>query len=380
MRKYINLHFHICKRFYYGSNAYPWESKRRFYLKMTNNNTVEITSDLANSLKDYFNTHKHSQIVVLTDDNTHKHCYPLVAGLLPEHTAITAPAGEAHKNIQTCLFLWKKMTSLSLDRKALLINLGGGVIGDMGGFAAAAYKRGISFINLPTTLLSQADASVGGKLGIDFQGYKNHIGFFQDPQRIFIWADFLKTLPSNELRSGFAEIIKHSLIGDKGYWNVLKTRALKDQDMKAHVAHAIRFKQGVVEKDPYEQGLRKILNFGHTIGHAIESYFLDKGHKRLLHGEAIAIGMITEAYLSKKLVGLSESELEEITHFILSIYGKVAIDEAIIPDLIQLTVQDKKNEGGRTLMTLIAAIGVAEINCAVNAQEIREAMVFYLNL
>lgn len=347
---------------------------------MTNKNTVEITADLAASLEKYFNAHKHSQIVVLTDDNTHRHCYPLVATFLPAHTAFTIPAGEAHKNIQTCIGLWEKMTELSLDRKALLINLGGGVIGDMGGFAAAAYKRGIDFINLPTTLLSQADASVGGKLGIDFQGYKNHIGFFQDPQLIFIWADFLKTLPADELRSGFAEIIKHSLIGDKKHWDLLKTQSLEEQDMKAHVAHAVKFKQAVVEKDPYEKGLRKILNFGHTIGHAIESFFLDNEAKRLLHGEAIAIGMITEAYLSKKLAGLSEQELEEIVHFILSVYGKVEIDKAIIPDLIRLTTQDKKNEGGKTLMTLIPSIGTAEINCAVNDNDIKEAIIYYLQL
>lgn len=347
---------------------------------MTNNNSVVITPTLVGELNQYLSSHQFSQIVVLTDSNTREHCYPLISADLPAHTEISIPAGEDHKNIHTCITLWEKMTSLALDRKALMINLGGGVIGDMGGFAAAAYKRGITFINLPTTLLAQADASVGGKLGIDFQGFKNHIGFFQNPERIFIWPEFLKTLPLNELRSGFAEIIKHSLIGDKGHWDLLKTKSLKEQDMDLHIAHAVKFKQSVVEQDPYERGLRKILNFGHTIGHAIESFYLDKGAKRLLHGEAIAIGMITETYLSKKLLGLSDTALEEVTQFTLSIYGKVTIDKATIPNLIQLTTQDKKNEGGKVLMTLIADLGKAEINCAVTDADIEEAITYYINL
>lgn len=347
---------------------------------MTNNNSVVITSTLMADLKEYLSSHQFSQIVVLTDSNTKEHCYPLVCDELPEHIEISIPAGEDHKHIHTCIGLWEKMTSHALDRKALMINLGGGVIGDMGGFAAAAYKRGITFINLPTTLLAQADASVGGKLGIDFQGFKNHIGFFKDPARIFIWPEFLKTLPPNELRSGFAEIIKHSLIGDKAHWDLLKTKSLEEQDMKLHIAHAVKFKQSVVEEDPYEMGLRKILNFGHTIGHAIESYYLDKGPKRLLHGEAIAIGMITETYLSKKLLGLSEGALKEVTDFILSIYGKVTLDKTTIPDFIQLTTQDKKNEGGQVLMTLLSELGKAEINCAVKGPDIAEAINYYIDL
>lgn len=338
---------------------------------------IRITDSLAQSLNAYFQANHYSQIAVLTDSNTYEFCYPLVKEHLPEHTVLTIEPGENHKNIETCIFLWEKMTALSMDRKSLFINLGGGVIGDMGGFVASAYKRGIKFLNLPTTLLAQADASVGGKLGIDFQGFKNHIGFFTEPEKIIISSDFLKTLPKNELKSGFAEIIKHSLIGDKAHWEKLISYSFDDQNMDTHVAHAVQFKAEVVEKDPYEHGLRKILNFGHTIGHAIESYFLDKGEKRLLHGEAIAIGMITEAYLSVKLAGLQESELETISAFIISIFGKVFINPDLTPELIELTIQDKKNEGGKTMFTLLSEIGKAKYNCIVGAEDIKESLSYY---
>lgn len=345
---------------------------------MMTKNRITITNTLSKSLNDYFSANQYSQIAVLTDTNTLKHCYSFVKDHLPAHTVFTIQPGEEYKNIDTCVYLWEKMTALSMDRKSLFINLGGGVIGDMGGFAASAYKRGIKFINLPTTLLSMADASVGGKLGIDFQGYKNHIGFFTEPEEIFISPKFLHTLPANELRSGFAEIIKHSLIGDKSHWKKLTASSFKDQEMDLHISHAVKFKSEVVKQDPYEQGLRKILNFGHTIGHAVESYFLDKGNKKLLHGEAIAIGMVTEAYLSVKYTGLENNALEEITAFLLSIFGKVSIETSIIPELIELTTHDKKNEGGKTLFTLLSAIGEAKYNCLVDVEEIRNSILYYI--
>lgn len=344
---------------------------------MTKDN-ITITSSITESLKGYFSTNSFSKIAVLTDTNTLEHCYPVVKDHLPAHTVFTIEAGEAYKNIDTCIDLWGKMTALSMDRKALFINLGGGVIGDMGGFVASAYKRGIQFVNLPTTLLAMADASVGGKLGIDFQGYKNHIGFFTEPEKIFIASEFLQTLPENELKSGFAEIIKHSLIGDKNHWHKLTAKRFEDQEMDLHIAHAVKFKSEVVKNDPYEKGLRKILNFGHTIGHAIESYFLEKGSQRLLHGEAIAIGMIAEAWLSVKYTGLKKEALEEITAYIMSIYGKVSFDEALIPAFIELTTQDKKNEGGKTLFTLLSAIGESQYNCLVDDDAIRESLLYYI--
>lgn len=338
---------------------------------------IYVTSSLSQSLSEFFANNQFSQIAVLTDDNTYKHCYPLVKESLPDHTVLTIKPGESYKNIDTCIYLWEKMTQLSMDRKALFLNLGGGVIGDMGGFVASAYKRGIKFLNLPTTLLAQADASVGGKLGIDFQGYKNHIGFFTEPERVIISSKFLKTLPENELRSGFAEIIKHSLIGDKAHWQSLAGKSFETQDMEEHIKHAVQFKADIVEKDPYEHGLRKILNFGHTIGHAIESYFLDKGDQRLLHGEAIAIGMITEAYLSVKRGGLKAAELNTIKDFILSVYGKIFIDDDLLPAIIELTTHDKKNEGGKTMFTLLSKIGEAKFNCIVDARDIEESLKYY---
>lgn len=345
---------------------------------MTTKNNISITNKLAESLKEYFSTNTFSQIAVLTDTNTLEYCYPLVQEHLPAHAVFTIKPGEAYKNIDTCVYLWEKMTALAMDRKALLINLGGGVIGDMGGFVATAYKRGIKFVNLPTTLLSMADASVGGKLGIDFQGYKNHIGFFTEPEKIFIHSGFLETLPENELRSGFAEIIKHSLIGDKAHWSKITANNFQGQDMDLHIAHAVKFKAEVVKNDPYEKGLRKILNFGHTIGHAIESHFLENETQKLLHGEAIAIGMIAEAYLSVKYTGLENDALEEISDFILSIFEKTEIDISLIPRLIELTTQDKKNEGGKTLFTLLSAIGESKYNCLVDEEQIRASLLYYI--
>ncbi len=271
------------------------------------------------------------------------------------------------------------MTELALDRKTLMLNLGGGVIGDMGGFCASIYKRGIRFINLPTTLLSQVDASVGGKLGVDFRGLKNHLGVFNEPETVLIAAEFLETLPKEELRSGYAEIIKHGLIHDAAYFNSLKTSNWESQSWEDLIQKSVAIKKTVVTADPKENGLRKILNFGHTIGHAFESYFLDSAN-HLLHGEAIALGMIAEGYLSVKKCGMSSEDLEILTKTLLGIYGKVNFDLNQLDPILDLCIQDKKNEGNTLMFSLLKSIGDCTYNIPVTREEILEAIQFYHDL
>lgn len=321
-----------------------------------------------------------SKLAVLTDENTQSLCLPIVSSILPEDTIfISVRSGEIQKNLETCTEIWSQMTDAALDRKALMLNLGGGVITDMGGFCASLYKRGIRFLNMPTTLLSQVDASVGGKLGVDFNGLKNHLGVFNEPETVIIAPEFLKTLPLAELRSGYAEILKHGLIRDKSYFNKLKSTNWESQDWENLIIHSVGIKKAVVEADPKEAGLRKILNFGHTIGHAFESYFLDtKNH--LLHGEAIALGMICEGFLSFEKIGFSFEELDQLTKTMIQIYGKVEFSVNELNPILDLCLQDKKNEGSSLLFSLLNSIGDCAYNIPVNRDEIREAIIYYHNL
>ncbi|WP_109832126.1 3-dehydroquinate synthase [Reichenbachiella versicolor] len=342
------------------------------------NHSTEITRDIKQSISNYLSDKKYSKIAVLVDENTQKHCLPKVIDVLPEHYLITIKSGEENKHLGTCEDIWMAMTEASFDRKALLINLGGGVIGDMGGFAASAYKRGFDFINIPTTLLSQVDASVGGKLGVDFHGFKNHIGFFKEPKTVLIHSDFFESLPKNELRSGFAEVIKHGLIYDKPYFEKVKTINPYNADLTELVSESIEIKKKVVTEDPFESGIRKILNYGHTIGHAVESYFLEKPKEKLLHGEAIAVGMICEAYLSKKLTGLSKEDLEEISDYLIEVYQPKVIESSLFDDILKLTLQDKKNEGGIVQFSLLKSIGECTVNIPVSTADMVDSL-FYFN-
>ena len=338
---------------------------------------VRISTDIAAALQDFLHANAHTQTAVLVDENTKKHCYPLVKALLPKHTLIQIRSGEERKHLETCQQTWQRMTAAKLDRKALFINLGGGVIGDMGGFCAATYKRGIDFLQIPTTLLAQVDASVGGKLGVDFQGFKNHIGVFKDPVSVLVATGFLQTLPLVEIRSGFAEIIKHCLIADAGMWHIIRRRELDEQRWDELVPHSVKIKEIIVAQDPTEQGWRKVLNFGHTIGHAVESYFLPKPKQKLLHGEAIAVGMIAEAYLSHRRQLLSEDALMQIEEFVFSVYGRVKLQPADIEAIAPLALQDKKNAGGKIQCVLLRTIGEPVIDHAISLKEIREALAFY---
>jgi len=341
---------------------------------------VIFAPDAASALTQALAQFNFSKLVVLTDANTLQYCLPEVKNALPSTTSyISVKPGEIHKNLETCSKIWKEMTDLALDRKALMINLGGGVIGDMGGFCASIYKRGIRFINMPTTLLSQVDASVGGKLGVDFQGLKNHLGVFNEPETVIIAPQFLKTLPHPELRSGYAEIIKHGLIYDSAYYKSLKTTNWENQSWTNLIQKSVDIKKEVVTADPKENGLRKILNFGHTIGHAFESYFLDTSN-HLLHGEAIALGMIAEGYLSFKKSGLSKDELDDLTQTLLKVYGKTHFGLDQLDPILDLCIQDKKNEGNTLMFSLLKSIGDCTYNIPVSREEIRDAIRYYHEL
>jgi 3-dehydroquinate synthase len=336
---------------------------------------IEILSDPALLLQAFLRTKGYSKIGVLMDENTKQHCYPLVRKTLGDHHSIEVLAGEENKTLTTCSIVWSRLTELGFDRHSLLIVLGGGVLGDLGGFCAATYKRGIDFLLLPTTLLAQVDASVGGKLGIDFLHYKNHIGLFQEPTAMLIGTDFLKTLPEREIRSGFAEIIKHCLISDRAMWDTIRVKSMTHQDWQSLIRHSVKFKSSIIKEDPKEAGLRKVLNFGHTVGHAVESYFLKEGN-RIFHGEAIAIGMICESFIAHKKGLISEEELTPIGSYIRSVYGKMTLPVQT-ESILDLMAQDKKNKGDKILMALPKEIGKAVWDVEVSKKEIEDSLGYY---
>ena len=343
-------------------------------------NPIIFSENAAGDLSSLLRGINFSQLFILADENTAKFCLPRIQSIFPAETHyLTIQSGEKNKTIQTGTEIWASMTEAQLDRKALFLNLGGGVIGDMGGFCASIYKRGIRFINLPTTLLSQVDASVGGKLGVDFEGLKNHLGVFNEPETVIIAPEFLSTLPHNELRSGFAEIIKHGLIRDKAYFDSLNFDDWATSDWTDLIRQSVEIKKAVVQEDPKESGLRKILNFGHTIGHAFETYYLD-GPKHLLHGEAIAVGMICEAYLSKKKLNLSEADLETILSAFLKVFGKINIAAEDLEPVLDFCLQDKKNEGSTLMFSLLNSIGDCTYNVPVSREEILESIQYYQSL
>ena len=332
---------------------------------------------LAESLPAFLDSHDFSAVAVIADNHTFKFCYPEIKALLPKHTLVRIKAGEEQKHLATCELIWDALTRANFDRHALVLNLGGGVVGDMGGFCAATYKRGIAFAQLPTTLLSQVDASVGGKLGVDFNGLKNHIGVFQQPDAVLIDPAFLATLPERELRSGFAEVIKHCLIADAPMWEHIRKLDLDEQDWPALVAHSVGIKQRIVAEDPTEKGIRKILNFGHTLGHAVETHFLPQPRKRLLHGEAVAIGMIAEAFVAHQRKMIDEVLLTQIEEYLFAVYGNARLTEADIESILALTLQDKKNRGREVRMSLLDGIGSCAFDVPVTTAEMRRGLGYY---
>lgn len=294
----------------------------------------------------------YSKIAILVDENTKRDCLfklPQIENAL----IIEIKSGEEYKNLSTCNFIWEQLTINNFDRNALLINLGGGVIGDIGGFCAATYKRGLEFIHIPTTLLAMVDASVGGKVGIDFKGFKNQIGIFNNPNAVLIYPKFLETLEESELKSGFAEVVKHALISDNSLWLKLKNTLFTDLDWEDIIDTSVQIKNNIVLADPFEKGERKKLNFGHTFGHSIESYYLEKGTP-ISHGEAVFMGMILETEISD----LSETEKNEIKNYILSNFSLPYTPKKT--NLHKFLINDKKNQNGKINFTLLSGIG----NCS----------------
>lgn len=325
---------------------------------------------------------KYSNLFIIVDSNTNEFCLPnflpyLETDLIIE--IIEFDAGEENKNIETCVQIWNVLTELGADRKSLIINLGGGVVTDLGGFVASTFKRGVDFIHVPTTLLSMVDASVGGKNGVDLGNLKNQIGVINVPKMVLIDTSYLDTLPQNEMRSGLAEMLKHGLIYDKAYWDkFLDLKAIDFADFDQLIYRSVEIKNEIVSQDPTEKNIRKALNFGHTLGHAIESYFLENENKTtLLHGEAIAVGMILESFISldKKLI--SKEEYAEIKSCIKSIYDDINFEEMDIEPILELLIHDKKNEYGNIQFALIEGIGKIKINQSVENELILKAFLDY---
>lgn len=326
----------------------------------------------------------YSKVFILTDNQVNECCLPYFLQQFVidiPFEIIEIETGEEQKNIETCLQLWNILAEFEADRKALVLNIGGGIITDLGGFVAATYKRGIDFVNIPTSLLAMVDASVGGKNGVNLASLKNMVGTFTQPQLVIVDVLFLETLPANQMRSGLAEMFKHGLIADVSYWNQLKNLSeLTTDDLEVLIFHSVSIKNEIVLQDPEEKNVRKLLNFGHTLGHVIESYCLENPHiPTLLHGEAIAVGMILEAYISYKKGLLTKNLYTEIKETLNLMYEPIVFNENDIEIYNSLLIHDKKNENGKTRFTLLEDIGKGIIDQTVESHFIKEAFDDYMS-
>jgi 3-dehydroquinate synthase len=349
---------------------------------LANGYSVIFNEEGYKALNNHISENNYSNIFIIVDSNSNEVCLPkLLPYIATELTIeiIEFEAGEINKNIETCIQIWNVLTDLGADRKSLVINLGGGVVTDLGGFVASTFKRGIDFINMPTTLLSMVDASVGGKTGVDLGNLKNQIGVINTPKMVLIDTTYLETLSQIEMRSGLAEILKHGLIFDKAYWKqFLDLSKIDYADFDQIIFDSIKIKNEIVIQDPNEKGIRKALNFGHTLGHAIESYFLENETKKtLLHGEAIAIGMVLESYISLQKKLISESEYLEIKTVINAIFDQVVFEEKDINPILELLIHDKKNEYGTIKFVLLDGIGKIIMNQEVDNELIMAAFLDY---
>ena len=290
---------------------------------------------------------------------------------------ITVPAGEEYKTVEISEQIWMAMSDYQISRKDLVINIGGGVITDLGGFVASLFKRGLDFINIPTTLLSQVDASVGGKTGVDLGPFKNQVGVFSDARAVYVDTQFLSTLEDEQLRSGFAEMIKHALITGREYWERLKDVDALSDDLQGLIRESVEIKRDIVAADHKEEGERKKLNFGHTIGHAIEGFLLENGNPTL-HGYAVSWGIIAESFISQQKGLLAIEDLEEITQMTRSKFPSAPISKENFKRIIQLCYNDKKNHGGIIRCVLLSKIGEAQIDHQITDQEVLNALNFLL--
>lgn len=342
---------------------------------------IIISENLEKELGNAIGGCEHDRLFVLTDDTTARLCLPVLQGMEcmkgAEHIVIES--GDTHKTLDSLAAVWTALGTGGATRHSCLVNLGGGMVTDLGGFAASTFKRGINFINIPTTLLAMVDASVGGKTGINFNGLKNEIGAFCDSRFVILDTQFLKTLDSRNIRSGYAEMLKHGLISNEGMWAELVNFNLAQPDLaklQRMVADSVAVKERVVEADPFEKGIRKALNFGHTIGHAFESWAMKRQHP-ILHGYAVAYGLVAELYLSTRKTGFPTDKLRQTVSFIKEYYGTLGVTCNDYDDLLALMKHDKKNTAGHINFTLLGGIGDIHIDQTATKEEIFEALDFF---
>lgn len=324
------------------------------------------------------------RLFILTDETTKALCLPVIEryDCLKGAQVITIGATDTHKTLDSLAHVWEALGEGGATRHSLLINLGGGMVTDLGGFAASTFKRGINYINIPTTLLSMVDASVGGKTGINFRGLKNEIGVFNNAATVILDTQFLKTLDAENILSGYAEMLKHGLIDSEAHWAELVNFSLGNIEsietlgnLSKILEKSVAVKQRIVTEDPTEQGIRKALNLGHTAGHAFESFALK--HQPILHGYAVAYGLVCELYLSCIKTGFPTDKMHQTVNFIHEHYGKMAITCDDYPQLMELMTHDKKNVAGMINFTLLGGIGDIRINQTATKDEIYEALDFY---
>ena len=344
------------------------------------NQKVIVSGNLERDLVNAIAECEHDKIFILTDQTTHDMCLPKLQNFLCLKGAqsIVIKAGDTNKTLDSLAEVWTALSQGGATRHSLMINLGGGMVTDLGGFAASTFKRGIDFINIPTTLLAMVDASVGGKTGINFGGLKNEIGVFSDSKFVIINTQFLDTLDHDNICSGYAEMLKHGLISDNKHWAELVGFNLAQPDLaqlQRMVAESIKVKERIVTEDPHEHGIRKALNLGHTVGHALESFAMKHG-RPVLHGYAVAYGMVCELYLSARKTGFPTDKMHQTVRFILNHYGRLPYTCDDYPELLELMRHDKKNTSGIINFTLLGGIGDIRINQTATKEEIEEALDF----
>ena len=345
-----------------------------------NQQKVVIAEDLGLSLKEAMEVCERDKVFILMDETTAKCCLPVVEAAvgLQDAKRIIIGATDTHKTLESLAHVWEELGTGGATRHSLLINIGGGMVTDLGGFAASTFKRGINYINIPTTLLAMVDASVGGKTGINFRGLKNEIGVFNNASTVILDTQFLKTLDAENICSGYAEMLKHGLISDEKMWAELMNFELEQPDLKQlsrMVADSVAVKERIVTEDPTEKGIRKALNLGHTVGHAFESFALKR--QPVLHGYAVAWGLICELYLSCIKTGFPTDKMHQTVRFIKEHYGMMTIVCDDYPTLLELMTHDKKNVAGTINFTLLGGIGDIRINQTATKEEIYEALDFY---
>lgn len=346
-------------------------------------NDIRVTNDLEKELGSIVANYPKGKVYMVVDENTRKFCLPQLQQylLFSELSVLEISSGEDNKSLDSVVKVWNFLEENGADRKSLLINLGGGMLSDLCGFAASCFKRGLHFVNIPTTLLSQVDASVGGKTGINFSELKNEIGVFNQPQTVIIASRFLKSLDKANILSGYAEMLKHGLIHSRLHWDELLAFDLENIDfelLNEMIGRSVEVKEYFVVKDPTEKNIRKALNLGHTVGHAFESLALHQG-RPMLHGYAVAYGLIVELFLSSKKVGFPMSETERISRWIVKTYGNFIISEDDFEELYLKMTKDKKNEAGRINFTLIPQVGKVEINIDCDKELVLEGLNFFRN-